>query len=144
MMPAQQVYRFKWAMKNSEVQITMIPRAGHFAGTDQPDYVSASVLDFISRVVGKDSLADVFLGFDGIWKGDEKEMIKDLREIYKIGDLPELSINDLMQTRSFGPFDIEDALHPLSMDGNPTNLSNNLSRFGSLPMSNDPTYNVTM
>lgn len=82
MMPAQQVYRFKWALKNSQVQVTMVPEAGHFAGTDQPNYVSSSIIDFISRIAGKDKLADIFLGFDGIWKGDEEDLIKDLRIIY--------------------------------------------------------------
>jgi pimeloyl-ACP methyl ester carboxylesterase len=84
MMPSQQVYRFKWVLKNAPVQIVMIQNAGHFAATDKPNYVSAAILDFISRVSGKESMGDVFLGFDGIWKGDEKEMIRDLREIYKI------------------------------------------------------------
>lgn len=82
MMPENQLYRFKWAMKNAKVSLMRIPRAGHFAGTDQPNFVSSAILDFISRVSGKDSLADIFLGFDGIWKGDEEIMIKELREIY--------------------------------------------------------------
>ena len=71
-MPSQQVYRFKYALKNSPVQITMVQNAGHFAGTDQPNYVSTAIINFIAEKSGKDSLADVFLGFDGIWKGDEK------------------------------------------------------------------------
>ena len=99
MMPSQQVYRFKWVMKNAPVQIVMVQNAGHFAGTDQPNYVSAAIINFIAEKSGKDSLADGFLGFDGIWKGDEREMIKDLRKIYKIGDLPELS--DLQTTNIF-------------------------------------------
>ncbi len=82
MMPTQQLYRFKWSMKNAEVTLIKVPLAGHYAGTDQPNFVSASILDFVSRVSGKESMGDVFLGFDGIWKGDEKEMIKDLRIIY--------------------------------------------------------------
>ena len=82
MMPSQQVYRFKWVMKNSPVQIVMIQNAGHFAATDKPNYVSAAILNFIAEKSGKESLADIFLGFDGIWKGDEKKMIKDLRAIY--------------------------------------------------------------
>lgn len=82
MMPEKQLYRFKWVMKNSKVQLVSVPKAGHFAGTDQPDYVSASILDFISRISGKDKMADVFLGFDGIWKGDEANLIRDMRLIY--------------------------------------------------------------
>ena len=82
MMSRNGKYRFKWAMKNAPVQLLDIPDADHFAGTDQPNFVSDAIIDFISRYSGKDSLGDVYLGFDGIWKGDEKEMIKDLRSIY--------------------------------------------------------------
>ncbi len=82
MMPSQQVYRFKWALKNAPVQIVMVQHAGHFAGTDKPDYISSAVLNFITEKSGKDKLADIFLGFDGIWKGDEEAMIRDLRSIY--------------------------------------------------------------
>lgn len=84
MMSRNSKYRFKWVLKNAPVQMTDIPNADHLAGTDQPNFVSDGILDFISRVSGKESLADIYLGFDGIWKGDEREMIKDLREIYKM------------------------------------------------------------
>ena len=104
MMPSQQVYRFKWSMKNAPVQITMIQNAGHFAGTDNPNYVSAAILDFIARVSGKDKLADIFVGFDGIWKGDEKEMVKDLRAIYRVGEIPTLSENDIGMMENTGTY----------------------------------------
>ena len=82
MMPLVQLYRFKYSLKNSDVRLMRVPRAGHFAGTDQPNFISASILNFIEEVSGKEALADIFLGFDGIWKGDERQMIKDLRTIY--------------------------------------------------------------
>ena len=82
MMSRNSRYRFKWALKNAPVQTMDIPDADHYAGTDKPDFVADAIIDFVSRVVGKDKLADIYLGFDGIWKGDEKEMIKDLRTIY--------------------------------------------------------------
>jgi len=84
MMPANQIYRFANIMPNSDVQIQLIPRAGHFAGTDQPDRVAEEIINFIGRIMGRDKLADIFLGFTGIWKGDEDKVISDLRQIYNI------------------------------------------------------------
>ena len=81
MMPWAQLYRFKYALENSRVQIESIPDAGHFAATDQPDYVVESILNFLHRELGKDVLADIFLGLTGIWKGDEELLIRDLRKI---------------------------------------------------------------
>ena len=82
MMPAGQAYRYPWVMPNSRVSISMIPDAGHFAGTDQPVIVASTLLNFLNRELGLDALADAFLGFDGIWKGDEEELLRDLRNIY--------------------------------------------------------------
>lgn len=83
MMPPAQLYRFQHALHKSRVEIHMVPDAGHFAGIDNPDDVSATLLNFLHRELGKDSLADVFLGFCGmLWKGDEEMMIKDLRMIF--------------------------------------------------------------
>jgi len=84
MMPAEQLYRFIWAMPNAPVETKKIPRAGHFAGHDQPEIVAEDILTFLIRVLGKRSLADIFLGYRGIWKGDERHMIKDLRQLYGI------------------------------------------------------------
>lgn len=80
MMPSNQIYRFANIMENSDVQIQLIPRAGHFAGTDQPDRVAEEILNFVGRVVGRKNLGDIFLGFTGIWKGDEESLIDDLRD----------------------------------------------------------------
>lgn len=85
MMPAQQVYRFKHAMFNSKCQIEFISDAGHFAATDQPDRVSECILNFLTRILGIHFLGEIFLGFGGIWKGDEEYTIEKLREIYGIG-----------------------------------------------------------
>jgi len=84
MMNEMQRHRFKYAMPNAPVQIQRIPQAGHFSAIDQPDCVAEEILNFITLHSGKRVLADVFLGFDGIWKGDERVMIKDLRNIYNI------------------------------------------------------------
>lgn len=67
MMPANQIYRFVLAMHNTEVQTQLIPRAGHFAGTDQPDRVAEEIINFIRRIVGTSNMADIFLGYSGIW-----------------------------------------------------------------------------
>lgn len=83
MMPAEQIYRFLWAMPNSKVHITKIKNAGHFAGTDQPLLVAETIINFLITTLGRDKIADIFLGYTGIWKGDEARMIKDLRKIYR-------------------------------------------------------------
>lgn len=84
MMPAAQTQRFAHVMGTDDVQIAYIPRAGHFAHTDQPLLTADTILNFIRRVVGRHALADVYLGNHGIWKGDERETIDDLRTVYGI------------------------------------------------------------
>ena len=82
MMPANQIYRFAYAISNAPVQTRLIEHAGHFAATDQPDRVAENLLNFMREYLGREALADIFLGFTGIWKGDEEELINDLRRIY--------------------------------------------------------------
>jgi len=84
MMPAAQTQRFANVLGTDDVQITYIPRAGHFAGTDQPLFVADTIVNFLRRIKGRSTLADINLGNAGIWKGDEREMIKDLRLIHGI------------------------------------------------------------
>jgi len=84
MMPAAQTQRFANVLGTDDVQITYIPRAGHFAGTDQPDFVADTIVNFMRRVKGRGALADINLGNEGIWKGDERLMIQELRNIYQI------------------------------------------------------------
>ena len=84
MMPAAQTQRFANALGTDDVQVTYIPRAGHFAGTDQPAFVSDTIVNFIRRVKGRSAMADINLGNEGIWKGDEADMIKDLRQIHGV------------------------------------------------------------
>lgn len=84
MMPAAQTQRFAHVLGTDDVQIAYIARAGHFAHTDQPLLVADTILNFIRRVMGRGSLADIYIGNEGIWKGDEREMIRDLRRIYGI------------------------------------------------------------
>lgn len=82
MMPAAQTQRFAHVLGTDDVQVTYIPRAGHFAHTDQPLFVADTILNFLRRVLGRRALADVYLGNSGIWKGDERDLLSDLRKIY--------------------------------------------------------------
>lgn len=82
MMPANQIYRFSLVLNNADVSLTLIRDAGHYAGIDQPDRVAEEFLNFIRRVVGTSGLGDIFLGFSGIWKGDEKNLISQMRQMY--------------------------------------------------------------
>ncbi len=84
MMPAAQTQRFAHVLGTDDVQISYIARAGHFAHTDQPLLVADTLLNFIRRVVGRQRMADVYLGNDGIWKGDERQMIAALRDIHEV------------------------------------------------------------
>ncbi len=81
MMPAAQTQRFAAVLGTDNVQLTLVPRAGHFAGTDQPRFVADTIVNFVRRVKGRKALADINLGNDGIWKGDERLTIQDLRAI---------------------------------------------------------------
>ncbi len=84
MMPAAQTQRFANVLGTDDVQLTLVPRAGHFAGTDQPLYVADTIVNFVRRVKGRQALADINLGNEGIWKGDEALLIEDLRALHGI------------------------------------------------------------
>ncbi|WP_161954096.1 alpha/beta fold hydrolase [Candidatus Methylomirabilis limnetica] len=83
-MPAAQTQRFANVLGTDNVHITYVPRAGHFAGIDQPRFVADTIVNFIRRVKGRKALADINLGNEGIWKGDERLLIEELRAIYGI------------------------------------------------------------
>ncbi|PSJ17652.1 alpha/beta fold hydrolase [Nitrosomonas supralitoralis] len=86
MMPAAQTQRFAHVLGTDDVQITYIPRAGHFPATDNPVCVTDTILNFIRRVMGRSALADIYIGNHGIWKGDERQMIRELRVLHGIVD----------------------------------------------------------
>ena len=69
MMPAAQTQRFTHVLGSDDVQLSLIPRAGHFVGTDNPKFVADTIINFICRVKGKKAMADIYLGSEGIWKG---------------------------------------------------------------------------
>lgn len=84
MMPPAQTERFAYVLGMSDVEIQYVPRAGHFAATDNPRFVANTIVNFIRRVAGREVLADINLGTQGIWKGDERLMIRDLRALYDV------------------------------------------------------------
>ncbi len=84
MMPAAQTQRFANVLGTDDVQITYIPRAGHFPATDNPEGVADTIINFIRRIMGRQALADIYVGNDGIWKGDERSMIQTLRTLHRI------------------------------------------------------------
>jgi pimeloyl-ACP methyl ester carboxylesterase len=88
MMPSNQAFRFPMMYFNSVgIEKQMIPRAGHFAATDQPDIVAENIISFGYRIIEAYSeyYTTPFFGFTGIWKGDESKIIDDCidRHIYK-------------------------------------------------------------
>lgn len=85
MMPAAQTERYANVLGSDNVQITYVPRAGHFAGADQPAFIADTIINFVRRVKGRKALADIYLGNHGIWKGDERLMIHDLRQLNATG-----------------------------------------------------------
>lgn len=84
MMPAAQAQRFANVLGTDNVEIQYVPRAGHFAGVDNPMFIADAIVNFLRRMHGRGALADINLGTQGIWKGDEQLMINDLRKIHGI------------------------------------------------------------
>ena len=79
MMPAAQTQRFANVLGTDGVQITYIPNADHFAHTDRPLFVADTIVNFIRRV-----MADINLDNEGIWKGNERLAIAELRQLHGI------------------------------------------------------------
>lgn len=85
MMPTNQLHRFRLALTHANVRTQKIPNAGHFAGVDQPELVAEAIMDFLSeKVSDRLRLNDLYIGFTGIWKGDENLMLTDLRSVYNM------------------------------------------------------------
>ena len=86
MMPERQIWRFLHALVNARVTVHSVANAGHFAAVDQPDEVAESIMGFLLEDPDwRPLMGDVFLGFGGkhrIYKGDEREVVRDLRKLY--------------------------------------------------------------
>ncbi len=102
MMPEGQVYRFsnivhkvnEWRKENDEesnlsLWYQVIDEAGHFAVSDQPERSADAILQFMHSVkkIDSKSFAKSFLGFDSLARQDEKQVIKDLKEMDNHEDL---------------------------------------------------------
>ncbi len=46
--------------------------------------VADTIVNFIRRVIGRSAMGDINPGHQGIWKGNEEQMINDLRKIYDL------------------------------------------------------------
>ncbi len=87
MMPAAQVFRFQAEFTSARCDTLKIPRAGHFAGLDQPELVAEGIMSFLNRDPRmREGFNDVYQGFTGIRKGDNKHVARTLRGFYKIAD----------------------------------------------------------
>ncbi len=85
MMNHAQLWRFKAVLTGAEsVDLVTIDNAGHFVETDQPERVVEAMLSFMSNVVGVGGMGDIFLGYKCIWKGDERQMIGELRQLWNL------------------------------------------------------------
>lgn len=88
MMPEAQRHRLRYIIQTAtegkvSVKTEQIPKAGHFANLDRPDYVAASLLDYLMACHGVDKFGDVFFGFKEtrLWKGDERDVIAGFRSL---------------------------------------------------------------
>ena len=56
----------------------------HFSATDNPEGVTDTIVNFIRPVMERNTLADIHVGNNGIWKGDERQMIESLHVLHWI------------------------------------------------------------
>ncbi len=85
MMSSNQRLRYKYWMPKSRVLTQEVPRAGHFSGVDQPKWIATMIIEFHSFLFrpGKpNSLPKPFLGFDGIFKGNEEKEAAAYEKLY--------------------------------------------------------------
>ncbi len=85
MMARNQRLRYKYWMPKSRVLTQLVPRAGHFSGLDQPIWIATMIIEFHTFLFppGKvNSLPKVFLGFDGIFKGNEEKEAAAYQKLY--------------------------------------------------------------
>ena len=82
MMPPTQLDRGEYVFRNTHVGITEIDNADHFCEWDRPAAVSRAMLRAVRRELGKNRIP-IFLGNEGVMKGDEEDMVEELRKLYK-------------------------------------------------------------
>ncbi len=118
MMPAEQVHRFANAI-SSGVDIRKIDRAGHLAGVDQPEIVAETIINFVRARFGIKALADIFLGYTGIWKGDERQVIDALRLEWQPGNPGNYSSSEIGEPigQALGIVEVERILQAYGLAG---------------------------
>ena len=86
MMSANQRLRYKFWMPKSQIFSSLVPRADHFSGVDQPEWIATMIVEFHNFLFppgSPGSLPVAFLGFDGIWKGNELPESQAYSKIYQ-------------------------------------------------------------
>jgi len=85
MMPERQANRAMNVFVNAQVEFKPIPKAGHFAGVDKPKLVAEAIMSWLCRNPSmRARLNDAYIGFKGIWKGDERHVVAGFRKLYGI------------------------------------------------------------
>ena len=85
MMPSSQVWLNLYAYpKATSFNFHYVESAGHFVGTDRPRLVAEYVIVELINTFGRSAMADICLGFTGLWKGDEANKLQQLRTLYGI------------------------------------------------------------
>lgn len=91
MMPAGQTHRFSnisHAVRQANtgsrfwVDTAVFENAGHFAASDQPKLTADAILNFISNVIGPESLQHAYFGLYEIARQDEWHLLHAFEEIY--------------------------------------------------------------
>ncbi len=93
MMPMGQIHRFanmvtllkeKGGSLNSNLSFrsVVLPRAGHFAVSDQPEKTAAAIIDFMRSIGGPGRMFRSFWGFEEIARQDEGSMIPEVDKTY--------------------------------------------------------------
>ncbi len=104
MMPEAQRHRLRnliMMTSTARVQTRQVAKAGHFAAWDNPDLVAAMTLDYLIERYDPKAFGDFFFGFGEtkIWKGDEKQVLEDLRSVsLNSTDVSDLSTSQVILT----------------------------------------------
>jgi pimeloyl-ACP methyl ester carboxylesterase len=78
-------FRYTYWMPQSRIFSDTIPNADHFAGFDRPEYVATQIIAFHNFLIppgNPGAVPKAFLGFDGIFKGNEREEAQGYDKLY--------------------------------------------------------------
>ena len=82
MMPALQGRLFPYLMPHARVFSDIVEGAGHFILIDRPVQVAEKIIAWWLGIFGVDSLPEIFLGFGGVFKGNERSVVEVFRQLY--------------------------------------------------------------